>query len=146
MNLTWDFWVILKTDVFLKAIIAFWLCKKSVRLYKFYYQIPEFYKKWKTLSIIFSSPNFLLELRFVLYFERKKRSSPEPLAGMVSEAHECSLPLPQWPKQFGISILMISFVLSLAFRNLPALLVQLRGPPWFRLYLYDHHVVGERWS
>lgn len=87
------------------------------------------------LKYYFSSPNFLLDLRLVLYFEREQRSSPEPLAGMVSEAHERSLPLPQWPKQFVISISMISFVLSLAFRNLPALLIQLRGPPWFR-YTY----------
>lgn len=41
--------------------------------------MPEFYKKSKTLSIMFSCPNLLLDLRHALYFERRKREATKSL-------------------------------------------------------------------
>lgn len=74
MTLTWDFWVILQTNVFLKDIvIAFDFVKKKKNLYGIL--LPNTESGGPLVAFLLSSPNSLLDLRHVLYFGRKQRET-----------------------------------------------------------------------
>lgn len=130
---SWDFWVILKTNVFLKDVIAFHFVKNLYVSMNFITK----YIKWRTFSSFyfqFSKLPSWFKACALLWMEKERTENllPDQCPPLSNNIPSFSLIGPK-KKKVDLKFWWISFVLLLAFQNVPALLTWWRRPPWFRL-------------
>lgn len=137
-----------------KRYNSFWLCLKKKNL-SVYISLPNtehlfFFLKWKTFSIlIFSSLNFLLNLRHVLYFGRERKQQRTPCLNVVCHPRTTFPPYTSVESKrdwwFNFSVDFICSVLSIP--ELVGSVDMVEKALWFSYTIVNsHHVVDEKES
>lgn len=106
---SWDFWVVLKTNVFLKDVIAFDFVKISMSVCIL---VPNTESGGPLVVFIFSSPNFLLDLRPALYFGQKKKEQRTSCLNGVRRSRTTFPPSPPLGQKKSWFKILMNFICS----------------------------------